>query len=231
MLAEDIAERVERWVLGNLCLDAFAERGLGNAYRVLSLYLDTPSLDVFHRTPPHKRRKLRLRSYGGSAPVFLEQKMRKGDRVRKRRTPISAAELHRFNNLTQAEGGIEWPGVWFERRVATHALRPAFQVACVRTAFVGADADPIRLTIDRNLCGLPNPHWQFHEDAGVPLLPGHVVLELKYRSAMPALFKHLLADMALSPAPMSKYRTAVRAWNGAAATNGNGHNGCMPLPS
>jgi hypothetical protein len=43
------------------------------------------------------------------------------------------------------------------------------------------------------------------------VLPAHIILELKYRVEMPALFRHLVEEFALEPAPVSKYRLAAAA--------------------
>jgi hypothetical protein len=71
---------------------------------------------------------------------------------------------------------------------------------------------PMRLTIDRKLRGVPARGWDLADFAGGPdLLPGACVLELKFRGTMPALFKGLVADLGLRPAPSSKYRRCVTA--------------------
>jgi len=43
-------------------------------------------------------------------------------------------------------------------------------------------------------------------------LAGETVVELKFRSALPALFKQLIQELELTPNPVSKYRFAARAW-------------------
>jgi hypothetical protein len=46
----------------------------------------------------------------------------------------------------------------------------------------------------------------------MPILNENVILELKYRAALPALFKRLIQEFGLNPGRVSKYRTAVAAW-------------------
>ena len=46
--------------------------------------------------------------------------------------------------------------------------------------------------------------------AVTPLLQGRVVCEFKFRNTMPALFKGVVADLALTPNPFSKYRSFVQ---------------------
>ena len=220
LLSEARAQEVERWAVAHMVPDPHAEPGLGNAYRVTSLYLDTPGLDVFHRVPPHHRRKMRLRGYAATSTLFLEQKSRRGDRIRKRRTPIADADLVRLRQFTHEKRGPngrwdDWPGAWFQERLIARALRPTLQIGCVRSAFFGEAAEgPMRVTLDRHLHGVPNHDWPLlSTQGGPPLLDGQVVLELKYRNAVPTLFKRLLVEMALNPCPVSKYRLAMRAWN------------------
>jgi hypothetical protein len=44
------------------------------------------------------------------------------------------------------------------------------------------------------------------------VLAGEDIVELKYRAALPALFKGLLAEAGLSPSQASKYRLGVQVW-------------------
>src|SRR2546430_607072 len=79
-------------------------------------------------------------------------------------------------------------------------LRADCRISSRRTAFIGDDCGPVRLTLDRHAACVPQLSWRV--DAlgdGLPLLPGQVVLELKYRDALPALFKRLLVEMCLNP--------------------------------
>src|SRR5262249_52767349 len=94
--------------------------------------------------------------------------------------------------------------------------QPACQVTYNRVAHVGTSAEgPLRLTLDRHIQGAPTRQWHVAEPRnGRPLFPGRVVLELKYRASLPALFKRLLREFNLNPQPASKYRRCVEAWAG-----------------
>jgi hypothetical protein len=211
LLGPDDAHCVEAWAARHLPLDAHADPALGNAYRTVSLYLDTPALDVFHRVKPFRRRKFRVRRYGGTAAVFLERKARKGDQVRKRRCVVPEGDLA----LLDGPGGeTAWPGWWFKEEVLASGLRPVCLVGYERLAHAGLSAEgPVRLTIDRNVRCLPAAGWQVGEvAAGLLLLEGQAILELKFRGALPSLFKLLIEELRLTPAAASKYRLGVRAW-------------------
>src|SRR5438270_569717 len=68
------AREVEARARRCLTLDPHGDPALGGAYRTTSLYFDTPTLDVYHRTAAHKGHKLRARRYGSMPCVFLERK-------------------------------------------------------------------------------------------------------------------------------------------------------------
>jgi len=218
-LVEAVAGQVELWARQHLAFDAHADAALGNAYRIHSLYLDTAALDVYHRTPSFGRRKFRLRRYGNECGLYLERKTRSGDRVVKRRTPIADTELGR---LAEEAADPAWAGDWFQRRLLARGLRPACLISYDRVAHVGTSAEgPLRFDA--------GPADSRHADArvachrgtpGVQLFPGQVVLELKYRASLPALFKQLLREFNLSPQPASKYRRCVETWGSGGQTNG-----------
>ena len=83
-----------------------------------------------------------------------------------------------------------------------------------RVAHVGMSVEgPIRLTLDRHIhCALAETHDFQVTTSSLPLLSDIVILELKFRAAMPALFKGLIQEMGLNPAGMSKYRAGIGAW-------------------
>jgi hypothetical protein len=202
------AANVEAWARRHLTPDA---HGIGGAYRITTVYCDTPRLDVYHRARGYRRSKHRLRRYGDAGTVYLERKTKWSDRVRKRRSGIPLAEL----SLCASNGeACDWTGGWFLQRTRFLELRPTSRVAYDRTAFVGHTPDgAVRLTIDRNLIGVPASGWEVQPLAeGPSLLPGEALLELKFHDGLPRLFKDLLSLWPLPPARVSKYRLCVGAW-------------------
>ena len=74
------------------------------------------------------------------------------------------------------------------------------------------------MTLDSRLRALPVSEARFRHEPGVPFMEDRLVLELKYRSHAPALFKRLVEEFALCPATSSKYRLGMEALGyGAAA--------------
>jgi hypothetical protein len=216
LLDEARAQKVEAWAQGRLALDPHGDPALGGAYRTTSLYFDTSELDVYHRAPSYKRRKFRVRRYGPAPWAFLERKSKWGDRVAKRRTAIPDGEVVL---LTHPMSLVNWPGHWFHRRLLARRLGPACQIIYQRTAYVGACPEsPLRLTLDRRVHGILTDEWSLApSDGGLPLLTGQVILEFKFRLALPAPFKEVIADFRLSPRTVSKYRLCREAWGAPAS--------------
>jgi hypothetical protein len=218
LLDEARAAEVEAWASAWLTPDPHGDPTLGGAYRTTTLYLDTPSLDVFHRTPSFKRSKHRLRRYGSEPTIYLERKTKNGDRVRKQRSAIPDEELAL---LASPLSVLTWPGHWFHRRLLDRGLRPSALLAYQRRAYFGHGVDgSFRLTIDRQLSGAREGEWQVPPlEDGLALLTGRAVLEFKFRMTLPATLKELVQSLRLNPCPVSKYRSCLSAWG---VRNGRG---------
>jgi len=206
LLPADRADRVEAWARQRLSPDPHGDEG---RYQTTSLYCDTDALDVYHRTPGFKRSKHRLRRYGTSDQIFLERKKRKGDRVRKQRVEVPGEELMFFE---VEDVSSDWTGAWFFEQLRTRGLRPRCCVSYARTAFQGdSSTGPIRLTLDRDVRGVRAALWDVPPvEGGKVLLPGGAILELKYRTMIPQMFRELLAELP-SGGGVSKYRRCVDA--------------------
>lgn len=209
-LSQDDVIRMNAWARRHLQPDPHGKDG---SYRVTSVYCDTPEFDVFHRSSGYRGSKLRLRRYGSAPFVFLERKVRRGDRVRKRRIEVAPGDL---NHLAGYVGGgippADWAAVWFLQQALKKRVAPTCRVGYRRTAYFGVSGrQAVRLTIDENMIGVPARGWEAPPlDEGLELLPGGALLELKFHNAMPELFRQLLPDLPLRTARVSKYRRCVR---------------------
>ncbi|MSQ96726.1 MAG: polyphosphate polymerase domain-containing protein [Gemmataceae bacterium] len=204
------ARTLAAWAQEHLQLDPHADPARDNSYRVHGMYFDTPALDVFHRSPGYKKKKYRLRRYGDDVMLFLEQKRKSAGRVAKRRIQIAEAELERLRELPT---DLEWAGRWFHRRITLRKLEPSCCISYQRQAYFGQNAEgPLRLTLDRHVRCQPADRWSVVEvPEGLPRLTDQVLLELKFRRHLPALFKTLMQDFSLTPGPLSKYRLSIQA--------------------
>lgn len=201
LVEEETAARVGAWAGERLEPDPYGDAS--GSYQTTTLYLDTPELDVFHGAPGYQRRKYRLRRYGAGPAIYLERKTKKGDRVAKRRCAIPEAEL---GLLAAAAWPDTWDGAWFGQRAGLRRLSPAWRVWYRRTAWIGPE---MRLTMDREVRGVAAGTWAIgtlEESAGAPAAEHRVILELKFRTALPAAFKECLVQFGLTPSAVSKYR-------------------------
>ena len=114
--------------------------------------------------------------------------------------------------MTEAAICPDWAGAWFHQRLLDRKLRPTVRVSYERTAFVKQVGDTaIRLTLDRNLLGVPTNEWGVAPlREGHSLLDGAALMEMKYHISMPDLFRDLLPHLPAQPARMSKYRRCVK---------------------
>ena len=202
-----LGQAIRRWALARLEPDPHAS-GPGAAYQTASLYFDADTFDVAHNRGSFGRSKYRVRRYGAGPVVFLERKLRRDGFLTKRRSVVSLADLARLEGTVSE---VKWAGRWFHRRLAARQLRPVCHLTYERTALMGATAGgPMRLTIDEDVRAQPVSALSFVGGAGASVLDRHMILELKYTAAMPAVFGQLVAEFRLAPCAMSKYRLAAR---------------------
>lgn len=209
LIQEDLAQQLLAWSQANLESDPHSDPLLGNGYRVNSLYLDTSQFDVFHRSEGFRQQKFRLRRYGAESTVWFEQKRKRHGLVRKKRVGVNETELPK--RLIQP-ADAEWEGHWYRQRIDERLLKPTCQITYERFAFVKSiNGSPARLTIDRKLVAIPTTEWSVPSVPleGTPLLNGTRILELKFRGAMPVLFRDLVERYRLQVTSFSKYRTAI----------------------
>jgi hypothetical protein len=205
------AEQIRDWARAHLMPDPNAQGAHDDTYRITSLYFDTDQFDVFRRRGSYGRGKYRIRRYGQSDQAFLERKLRTRRQLTKRR---SIAELGDLERLAEPEARPDWTGYWFHRRLLVRRLGPVCQVSYERTARVAmTQYGPIRLTLDEDLRARPAGGIWFSAPGGKTICADQLILELKFRCAMPALFKRLVEEFALNSQPLSKYRLAVVALN------------------
>ena len=197
--------RIREWARSHLEPDPYGTGPFGDEYHTSTLYFDTESLDVFHRRGSYGRAKYRVRRYSAGEHVFLERKLRKPDMVVKRRTKalLSAFDL---SNTASLNG----QGEWFFSRLAVRRLQPTCVITYDRLARGGASDDgPLRLTLDQRLHVLPADTFALSAPEGDPIFREQMILELKFRGRLPALFRRLVETFLLAPKPISKYRLGM----------------------
>jgi hypothetical protein len=212
VVPSELSERIRQWSRTHLEPDPHGGGPFHDEYRTASIYLDNRDADVFHRRRSFARSKYRIRRYANETVVFLERKMRQPAVLAKRRTcmPIAALDRLAMNDLDDP-----WAGEWFHRRIVARELEPVCQVSYARTArMIVRNGEPVRLTIDADLAAQPVAGFAFSNVDAIPVLPGRAILELKYRGAFPAIFRHLVEEFAIAPRAASKYRLGFGALTG-----------------
>ena len=198
---------IQAWMRANLAPDEFGSGPEHDQFATSSLYFETEAFDVFHRRGSYGKSKYRVRRYGGSPIMFLERKFRTERVLIKRRT---TAALGDFRRIEAAEPDPSWYGYWFHRRLIARRLKPLVQVSYVRTARLGTSPHgKVRMTIDFDLRVLPLPDGAFLPGTGLPLMPGHNVIEVKYCVQLPPNLRDMISQFALKTQPMSKYRAGL----------------------
>ena len=207
LIPGELAPRIRQWARGHLAADPYGGGAHGDSYETSSLYFDTRAFDVLHRSGSFGRSKYRIRRYGQAPTAFVERKLKTGNLVSKRRSMIAIPELEKLNTTYAGRG---WAGYWFHRRIAARALAPVCQISYVRMArMANSSLGPIRLTLDQDLHAIPISRVAYDECGSKPLAPNHLILELKYRYAMPELFQRFVDTFQLQSQPVSKYRLAA----------------------
>lgn len=216
LIDESLAQQVEAWGHARLQLDPNGIDELNGGYRTTTLYTDTPTLDVYRKSRKFRSRKYRVRRYGDADWLYVERKTKRGEQVAKRRSRIVAADLGALGLPTTDE---TWDGAWFRDCLRRRQLEPVSQITYERLAFGGqCEEGPLRLTFDRNIHGTIIADWTLAPFASGPLLlNGFVIMELKFRTALPSPFKLLVQEFQLTSTTVSKYRLC-REQNGAVPT-------------
>jgi len=205
----DTAGRLRERVRGLLAPDPFASGPDADQYATTTLYFDTDNYAVYNRRGSYRRAKYRVRRYGSGDLVFLERKLRTADCLSKRRTSVRIEDLPL---LTSQTVDATWAGAWFHERLLMRRLGAVCQINYRRTARVGmTDYGPIRLTLDEDLCGLPIDQPDFRPIDGAVSLTPLTIVEMKFRAAMPSVFKKIVEEFSLRPGRISKYRLGIEA--------------------
>jgi hypothetical protein len=220
-----LGSRIQEWIRTHLEPDPHGAGPFNDEYHTTSLYFDTALADVFHRRGSFGRSKYRVRRYGAAPFVFLERKLRKPGILVKRRTTVDVEMLVRLADSTIHR---DWPGTWFHRRLLLRQIDPVCQLGYWRTArFARTPEGPVRVTLDTDVRVSPTHAPRFSNSEGLLVVPDRMILELKYRQHLPAVFKRLVAEFKLTPQRASKYRLGMTALAGAglaaaAVTTGDG---------
>jgi hypothetical protein len=233
IIDERRAQGVRDFIRPYLVHDRFARPELEWAYPIYSIYLDSPSLDLYNATMcGHKNRfKLRARYYDDrpESPVFFEIKRRVNDVILKDRAAVRRScvkgllrgAVPRRDDLVEPGDPAAYASLReFCRLAACLGATGRTIVAYTREAWNAKDNDDLRITFDRKIAGswfddrpplaealrVDRP-WVYPPiDNGVG-----VVLELKFTGCYPRWMEQLTSAFDLYRVCMAKYVNCVMA--------------------
>lgn len=219
LLTDTMAVAVRNELLPYLDVDAHTPPESVRGYQVLSLYLDTPALDLYHQSRQglKERMKLRIRYYDhdpeGIAYVEIKQKSR-GLTFKRRfsihksmiesmlRNPNCEHLQHALSNGARGTALEE-----FAQRRQSLGADPKLFVAYEREAYNSKDEPRVRITFDRRIttnaamrsAGLNAPRF------GSNIGGLNVLLEFKYAGTRPLWLRDTLKKFKLRRTSFSKF--------------------------
>jgi len=213
-LPPGLAHLVRAVVATHLPHDAHCDPAPDHHYDICSLYLDSADLRLCREslTGQKNRFKLRIRSYDDSpdSPVYLEIKRRLNMAIMKDRCGVPRRGLQTFSSPGAEFGGTP-SADQFRLYCAYLAARPQTLVRYRREAFESAGPSRVRVTFDRDLCCRPMRDWSVRLGGRGwrEVLPGAVVLEIKYSDRYPTWLQELVRRFQLQARSVSKYTLSL----------------------
>jgi len=202
--------------------DRYSKLQRGGMYPIVSLYLDSPDLQLCNESYAgvRNRFKLRIRSYTDEPqyPRFFEIKRRINRVIMKSRARVmdqdvpmllTGRSLPPQGYTTDLEALNQ-----FQLYMASIEAGPIVLVKYLRQAFEGTTEDRVRVTFDRELyykiteepcVRLGGSGWQPND-----LTLGHTILEIKFTGYYPAWLNRLVRHFNLEARAISKYGTAIQ---------------------
>jgi hypothetical protein len=224
----ETALRIREFVRSYLDVD---ENGVGKpdySYPVHSLYVDSDDLDLYQQTinGTKNRFKLRLRFYDDKpeSPIFFEIKRRMNNCILKQRAAVSreavpallAGRLPEESHLVVKAPKHLHALQNFCQLLAELQASPKAHIAYLREAYVPADDNSARLTLDRMVRAEPERTARLCTRMIQPALVWGqaIVLELKFTNRFPDWFGQLVRAFGLRQCGAAKYVDGVALYEG-----------------
>ena len=217
------AALIREFVRAYLVPDEHSETAPDLSYPVHSIYLDNDQLATYYATVhcEKTRFKLRVRFYDDQpdSPVFFEIKRRVGDCILKQRGAVrrSAAPLivagylpepdHLLSTKPSHLGAVQK----FSYLMQMLGARPKMHIAYEREAWVSAEGNSVRVTLDKNVRGEPRKEVRFSTLLDRPVFPfregpvDQTVLEIKFTNRFPGWLADMVRHFNLVASGAPKY--------------------------
>ncbi|OHB68137.1 MAG: hypothetical protein A2Y77_04680 [Planctomycetes bacterium RBG_13_62_9] len=221
LITEAEAAAMTNYVRPFLEPDRYSKLQRGGMYPLVSLYLDSPELQLCREstTGVKNRFKLRIRSYTDEPeyPRFFEIKRRINRVILKSRARVMDRDVPTLlagrslppQGYTTDEGALSQ----FQLYARTIHAGPVVLVRYLRQAFESTSENRVRVTFDRELCykvtdepsvRLGGSRWQ-HNDLTV----GSVILEIKFTGCYPEWLTRLVRHFDIEARSISKFATSL----------------------
>lgn len=210
LLTEPQKARILPEIEKHMQLDKYGRTSIRN------LYFDTDTYRLIRRSleKPDYKEKLRIRSYGDTAPdttVFVELKKKYNGLVYKRRLPMPEQEA-----MAWLQGRSHAPNTQIAREIDYitgyyKTLHPTVFLCYMRQAYYARDGSDFRVTFDDNILCREENLSLCTAPYGTPLLSdGQVLMEVKCPGGIPLWMTSLLSREQLYKTSFSKYGTAYQ---------------------
>ncbi len=209
LLSEEQYNELRKRLDNYMTVDQYGET------KICNIYYDTPEHLLVRRSleKPIYKEKLRVRSYGTPKPdgtVFVEVKKKFKGIVYKRRISMKLGTVDSFvagkaagTKDTQIENELLYFMKFYK------GIGPAMYLSYDRIAMFGNEDHELRVTFDRNITFREEDLKLESGSYGRQILPeGTRVMEIKIANAMPLWLSHILDELKIYPASLSKYGSA-----------------------
>ena len=219
IIDEPVALAIRDYVSTQLELDEFSVGKPNYSYPVHSLYLDSDDLHLYQSTinSERNRYKLRLRFYNDQpdTPVFFEIKRRVDSAILKQRggvrraavDAILAGHLPTPDHLVSKDAKQFFALQRFCELMNRLEAKPKVHVAYLREAWLPADGNSVRVTMDRQVRDDPEPTARLSTQMKNPVLVfgDSVILEIKFTGRFPDWLADMVRAFNLRPCSAAKY--------------------------
>ncbi len=221
LISEAQTEAMFQYLRSHLDLDRYSKLQPQGFYPIVSLYVDSPGLQLARETLEGKqnRYKLRIRSYSDDKqyPAFFEIKRRINRVILKSRARVRHEDIPRLlqgHQLPKQDFHTDLTGLnQFQLYAKSIKAGPLALVRYLRKAYEGGSHNRVRVTFDRELCykvtdrpevTLGGSGWQANHFT----MKG-VILEIKFTGTYPIWLSRMVACFGLEARGISKYASSV----------------------
>lgn len=228
LISSELALQVRDFVRQYLELDEYSVGQPNDSYPIHSVYLDSDDWKIYQRTinGDKNRFKLRIRYYteNRKVPIFFEIKRRMKDVILKQRAGVRADAVQELLNgqMPLPEQLInpcpeDFQAIQdFQRLMLELNAKPKMQVSYDREAYVNNFNNEVRLTLDRNVRGVPRDVWihTTQTDGAFICTKDVVILELKFTHRFPIWYRDLVETFNLPQCGAAKYVESTSLYQG-----------------